>query len=413
VLQLAYLFYLRKQEQLADRAWGGRYWLILLIVSGMVSAAAVFFIPSGVLLWSVTFTWLQVAVGWLITIDLRREQQLAVPARDTGEPEPGAVDPDAPEPPNPEDREDQLPGPPVEEQDEGTGVVEPVEPSVEPVVEPAAAEYPVVFQASAPVSSLVALHGGGFAVLEEGGRLTRVRDGEEVSGPARVAEPIGLAPTAEGRVAIVDAKGRIAVYAFTGEGVEQARACVTGPTTCFAANRYGTQVAYAGETPGVSSWVVADERTREVLPDLTDVRSIAYSHGGSRLWAVTGAGRLVCADLKGGSTTESDLPEGGTAVASQPNGVIVVAADRLVSVADDASGAVWRLSGAATSLATHPIDGRVAVGSSKGYVRVRSADLAQTLFEGKVHASGVVALAFDGDDVIAAARDGSIRRVQP
>lgn len=304
-----------------------------------------------------------------------------------------------------EDSEEDTPSPPP-----------PPPPRIERRPQPSRRSGAELFRVDEPVLAVTPLIGGGIAVLQEGGGISRWEGGAKTaSGSVRVVRPLGLAAAAEGRVVLVEGAGRMVELAFVDAGVRNTHACVTGPTRCFAGKPFGAQVAYAGESPGVSVFVVAEELTREIASDIEGVRALAYSPDG-RLLACAADGGIVVLDLKTGSREELD--QAGSAVtrlAASTFGWIATLEDKRVVLwgADNSIEAEWKLSGAPTCLAVDPANGAVAVGGSRGHVRVRAGDLRAARFSEQVLQGAVAALTFtDGGEIVAAGKSGVVVRVE-
>jgi hypothetical protein len=401
---------LRRQPSIAELRKDRSAPLAKAAVAGAGTLAAALLVPAGVLVTSAAAGVTQILWARLVTISLTPRLSSAVAA---------ALQPSAEE-----DSEAVTKailerfGGPLPEEPQQEQQLEPErerEPEPEPTRAPPEAElepeprFREVFHVSRPVLDVAPLIGGGIAVLQDDGVLSRWHDGEQTGfGREPVEDPLGLVPSAEGRVVLVEAAGRMVELEFDNRGLENTHACATGPVRCFAGKPFGAQVAFAGPD-GVSAFVIQEDVCRTLVDDIDGVRALAYSADGRFLACARDDGTVIVVDLRTKSRKDLEDPGSPAArLAASPLGWVGALEDKRVILWQEqgAIAATWRLGGLPTCLAVDPRNGDVAVGGSRGHVRVRSADLRSTLFDEKVLEGRVNTLASADEGLIVAGASG-------
>jgi hypothetical protein len=312
------------------------------------------------------------------------------------------------------------------------------EPKPEPAPQPAMAGD-LLFTHPAAIVDLVTAARDTYYVLDTRGRLARWRQGKlEVMTPLKVARPLGLieSPAKEQaaqpltptqppgqKVMVIDGAGKILAVSYREDSLpgiqEQA---ISTPVDCFALNPYGTILAFAaagGEQ--ISGLFLAPGKEQVLANNLGGVSALAFSADGRYLALGDAAGCVHLLDMSSRRLTQTLGPpatETGRVVAlvAGPRGVWLAGYGNHDLASWDAQGRLRhqvKLRSAIAGLAVDPDSGQVAVGSQRGYIRVRSPDLGQVIFDQQAHSDRVIRLVFEeqGHVLVSAGQDGSVRRI--
>lgn len=264
---------------------------------------------------------------------------------------------------------------------------------------------------------------GRYYLLDKGGFLL----GSTPTGPERavnvkMSEPLGLALAGESDVIAVDGAGRITVVSLSDISSPEASEYTTSTEIdSFAVNSFGTIVAFVAPDSGdIRGWFVASGNEQVLFSVIGGPSSLAFSADGRFLAVGCGDGSIQVIDMASrrvSLTLQEPSLEGEEVVALAPApGGSWVAAYRNNYIccweADGTPGSKVRNQSAVVSMAVDREAGKVAVGSSRGHVRIRPADLRKVIIDEALHSGRVVRIIFtsEGKHLLSAGSDGVVMK---
>jgi hypothetical protein len=402
----------------------------------VVPVVAALFVPAGVMI----FLFSQVLLSGLVRLFAPAPKRSAAPVEAPAEnadmaelarrqeflhdmlrqqQEAGAAQPTPPAQPDQQVRQ-----PPLQSPDALRTLLERTpQPSPRPApAAPAPGSFP--YRHGEPIVDLAVTKTGRCFFLDAAGRCIGLASTADSVLRLEMKEPLGLASLGQGRLAAIDAAGRITIV-DSGQGVGAPVDSIqtSSPLQCFSVNAFGTSVAFAGAGRQVAALFLAGKKEQVLFEDAGATTALAYAADARHLAIGSAAGEVRILDMASRQIVATLQPSPFApgqvrAISIGPEGRWWVSYESQHIACWSRAGALERsrkLPHAVSALTADPVSGRVAVGSDRGDLRVLPANLEDVLFASPapMHAGRVARVVFveNGAALISAGSDGAVHRI--
>jgi hypothetical protein len=275
-----------------------------------------------------------------------------------------------------------------------------------------------------PIVDLAVTETGTCFFLDAAGRCIGLASTADSVLRLEMKEPLGLASLGRGRLAAIDAAGRITIV-DSGQGVGAPVDSIptSSPLRCFSVNAFGTSVAFAGAGRQVAALFLASKKEQALVEDAGTITALAYSADARHLAIGSATGEVRILDMASRQIVATLQPSPFApgqvrAISIGPEGRWWVSYESQHIACWSKAGALERsrkLPHSVSAFTADPVSGRVAVGSDRGDLRVLPADLEDVLFASPapMHAGRVARVVFveNGAALISAGSDGAVHRI--
>jgi len=287
-----------------------------------------------------------------------------------------------------------------------------------------------------PVADIIFNNINDYYVLDEKSNILYIKNGRQANKlKLNLSYPVGLEELSDGKIIAISREGKILILGqvlrlgdFIGERGETRFTIsdefnTTTSINCFSLNPYKTMLAYASSLESVVYGIFIAAHNEQIFTtDLENPTNVSFSNDGRYVAIACQSGTIHLLDIASRKIINSFIPE--IFEASSIEHLSVGSEDTWIATYENNYLASWTMDGqilsnkkltsSATSIAVDTKTGIIALGNTKGYIRILSSDFKETLFSKKVHNSKVnkILLLNSARTMVSAGNDGSIRMVR-
>jgi len=283
----------------------------------------------------------------------------------------------------------------------------------------------LLYKSANPAANIIFNNIDDYYVLDEIGNIFYMKNGREANKlKLNLSYPIGLENLSDDKIIAIDRDGKLLIVKTTGKDfIIDDEFNTTTSINCFSLNPYKTMLAYASSLESIVYGIFIAAHNEQIFTtDLENPTNVSFSNDGRYVAIACQSGTIHLLDIASRKIINSFIPE--IFEASSIEHLSVGSEDAWIAIYKNNYLASWTMDGqilsnkkltsSATSIAVDTKTGIIALGSTKGYIRILSSDFKETVFSKKVHESKIdkILLLDSAKTIISAGNDGSIRMVR-
>ncbi|MGB3345636.1 MAG: WD40 repeat domain-containing protein, partial [Candidatus Humimicrobiia bacterium] len=283
----------------------------------------------------------------------------------------------------------------------------------------------LLYKSLNPVADIIFNNIDDYYVLDEKSNIFYIKNRREANKlKLNLSYPIGLENLSDDKVIAIDRDGKLLIVKTTGKDfIIDNEFNTTTSINCFSLNSYKTMLAYASSLEGIVYGIFIAAHNEQIFTtDLENPTNVSFSNDGRYLAIGCQSGTIHLLDIASRKIINSFIPE--IFETSSIEHLSVGSEDTWIAIYKNNYVASWTIDGqilsnkkltsSATSMTVDTKTGIIALGSTKGYIRILSSNFKETVFSKKVHNSKVnkILILDNAKTIISVGNDGSIRMIK-